>query len=81
MQVLASSEAEADTTAGSLDAGGHLDQTEGGPLGELCRNDSCGDLLDGDGYEGECGNCAARRYAHDEGEHQDEPDDACASGD
>lgn len=66
-------------TAVTLDSGaGELDQVNGDPLEDLCSNEDCRtSLSDGEGYDGECGNCADRRYLHDEGEHQGAPRDDC----
>jgi hypothetical protein len=66
-------------TALTLESGGSLDQVDGIPLDDLCRNTKCRDEVDGDGWDGECGNCADRRYSHEEGEHQDAPREDCAA--
>ncbi|MFD9395006.1 hypothetical protein ACFWBB_31040 [Streptomyces sp. NPDC060000] len=42
---------------------------------ELCRNEECREPLDGDGYDGECGSCADRTYAAEQGD-DDETDEA-----
>ncbi|MFJ3182352.1 hypothetical protein ACIPJN_28750 [Streptomyces sp. NPDC086796] len=66
-------------TAITLDSGaGELDQVNGDPLEELCSNEGCrASLSDGEGYDGECGNCADRRYLHEEGERRAAPRDDC----
>lgn len=33
----------------------------------------------GEGYDGECGDCADKQYAHDQGEHRVETDPDCAA--
>lgn len=66
-------------TALTLDSDtGELDQVNGAPLEELCRNANCRTPLgDGEGHDGECGNCPDRRYAHDEGGHRGESRHDC----
>ncbi|MEV5264772.1 hypothetical protein [Streptomyces werraensis] len=45
---------------------------------EKCR--TCGEPnTNGEGYEGECGECADRRYVHDQGKHKAEPNPDCAA--
>lgn len=68
-------------TAVSLEPGaGELDQVDGTPLEDLCSNEDCRSALDdGEGYDGECGNCADRRYSHDLGEHRHAPQHDCAA--
>ena len=50
----------------TLDQVEHLDQVDGVPVGELCRNDGCREPLGGGSWDGECGSCADRACAEEE---------------